>query len=271
MEIINSKSIKGSMFYVQILLIDQGYSIVLNGDYDKRTREAIIDFQRKHHLEADGVMGYKSWEALLLSTHETGKKLSENDFILAAQLLDVETAALKAIQKVETGGSGGFFAPGKPAILFEGHIFWSQLKKKGLNPENYVKGNENILYPSWDKTKYLGGIREYDRLEQARKINFEAANLSASWGMFQVMGFNYAACGEKSVESFVNAMCESEFKQLILGARFIKQSGMLPALQAKKWDLFAKLYNGAGYKENKYDTKLSDAYNMFTENANKPK
>ncbi|WP_300702141.1 N-acetylmuramidase family protein [Bacteroides sp.] len=271
MEIINSKSIKGSMFYAQILLIDQGYSIVLNGDYDKRTREAIIDFQRKHHLEADGIMGYKSWEALLLSTHETGKKLSENDFILAAQLLDVETAALKAIQKVETGGRGGFFAPGKPAILFEGHVFWAQLKEKGLNPENHVVGNENILYRHWDRTKYYGGIREYERLEQARKINLEAANSSASWGMFQVMGFNYAACGEKSVESFVNAMCESEFKQLMLSVRFIKEGGMLPALQAKKWDVFAKLYNGAGYKANNYDTKLSDAYNMFTENANKAK
>lgn len=271
MEIINSKSVKGSIFYVQSLLIDHGYTIVQNGDYDKRTREAIVDFQHKHHLEADGVIGYKSWEVLLLSRHKTGKKLAENDFILAAQLLDVETAALKAIQKVETGGRGGFFAPGNPAILFEGHVFWSQLIKRGLKPENYVAGNENILYPRWDKSKYYGGIREYERLEQARRINLEAANSSASWGMFQLMGFNYAVCGEKSVENFVNSMCESEFKQLILAARFIKQGGMLPALQAKKWDEFAKSYNGAGYKENKYDTKLMEAYNMFNGNVNNAK
>lgn len=44
------------------------------------------------------------------------------------------------------------------------------------------------------------------------------------------MGFNYATCGEKSVESFVAAMHESELKQLILAARFIGQAGMLPAL-----------------------------------------
>nr|WP_302421955.1 N-acetylmuramidase domain-containing protein [Bacteroides intestinalis] len=29
----------------------------------------------------------------------------------------------------------------KPAILFEGHIFWSQLKKRGINPAEYVAGN----------------------------------------------------------------------------------------------------------------------------------
>ncbi|WP_371413546.1 MULTISPECIES: N-acetylmuramidase domain-containing protein [Bacteroides] len=33
-----------------------------------------------------------------------------------------------------------------------------------------MKGNENILYPKWEKGHYKGGIGEYDRLEQARKI-----------------------------------------------------------------------------------------------------
>ena len=107
------------------------------------------------------------------------------------------------------------------------------MKKRGSNPEDYVKGNENILYPKWEKGHYKGGIGEYDRLEQARKINREAADASASWGMFQIMGFNYAACGEESIESFVRSMCESEFKQLLLTANFIKKnSQMLQALQA---------------------------------------
>ena len=109
----------------------------------------------------------------------------------------------------------------------------------------------------------MGGLREYDRLEQARKINREAADASASWGMFQIMGFNYAACGESSVESFVNAMCESELKQLVLSARFIKQAGMLPALQNKDWAEFAKRYNGPAYAQDDYDKKLVKAYQRF--------
>lgn len=192
-------------------------------------------------------------------------RLTDEDFTQIAELLGCEPAALKAVQQVETGGRGGFFSPGKPAILFEGHIFWTQLKKRGSNPEDYVKGNENILYPKWEKGHYKGGIGEYDRLEQARKINREAADASASWGMFQIMGFNYAACGEESIESFVRSMCESEFKQLLLTANFIKKnSQMLQALQARDWVVFAKCYNGPAYAQNRYDVKLEVAYQKYS-------
>lgn len=192
-------------------------------------------------------------------------RLIDEDFIQVAELLGCEPAALKAVQQVETGGRGGFFSPGRPAILFEGHIFWTQLKKRGSNPEDYVKGNENILYPKWEKGHYKGGIGEYDRLEQARKINREAADASASWGMFQIMGFNYAACGEESIESFVRSMCESEFKQLLLTANFIKKnSQMLQALQARDWAVFAKCYNGPAYAQNRYDVKLEAAYQKYS-------
>lgn len=192
-------------------------------------------------------------------------RLTDEDFTQIAELLGCEPAALKAVQQVETGGRGGFFSLGKPTILFEGHIFWTQLKKRGSNPEDYVKGNENILYPKWEKGHYKGGIGEYDRLEQARKINREAADASASWGMFQIMGFNYAACGEESIESFVRSMCESEFKQLLLTANFIKKnSQMLQALQAKDWAVFAKCYNGPAYAQNSYDVKLEAAYQKYS-------
>lgn len=192
-------------------------------------------------------------------------RLIDEDFTQVAELLGCEPAALKAVQQVETGGRGGFFSPGRPAILFEGHIFWTQLKKRGSNPEDYVKGNENILYPKWEKGHYKGGIGEYDRLEQSRKINREAADASASWGMFQIMGFNYAACGEESIESFVRSMCESEFKQLLLTANFIKKnSQMLQALQARDWAVFAKCYNGPAYAQNRYDVKLEAAYQKYS-------
>ena len=44
------------------------------------------------------------------------------------------------------------------------------MKKRGINPAEYVAGNENNLYPKWEKGHYKGGMGEYDRLEQARKI-----------------------------------------------------------------------------------------------------
>ena len=249
--------------FLQELLGKHGFTVEQNGVFDETTRQAVIEFQKEHQLDADGIVGYRSWENLIFKGRKAGEHLSEEEFSLVAKLLDVETAALKAVQEVETGGRGGFFAPGKPAILFEGHIFWSQLKKQGIDPSLIVKGNEDILYPKWEKGHYKGGLREYERLGKARAIHREAADASASWGMFQVMGFNYAACDEKSVSSFVAAMTESELRQLILAGRFIKKAGMLPALQTKNWAEFARRYNGPAYAENKYDEKMASAYRKY--------
>lgn len=249
--------------FLQELLGKHGYAASQNGTFDEATRQAVIAFQKKHGLDADGIVGYRSWESLLFAGRKVEERLSEEDFSLVARLLEVEIAALKAVQEVETGGRGGFFASGKPAILFEGHIFWSQLKKRGIDPNLIVKGNEDILYPKWEKGHYKGGLREYERLEKARAIHREAADASASWGMFQVMGFNYAACDEKSVSSFVAAMTESELRQLILAGRFIRKAGMLPALQAKNWAEFARRYNGPAYAQNKYDEKMASAYTKY--------
>lgn len=249
--------------FLHQLLVQAGYSVEKSFVFTEEMKEAVIDFQKKNNLKADGIVGYDTWEALMFANHQSKEMLTEEEYELVAKLLDCEVASVKAVQKVETSGRGGFFAPGKPAILFEGHIFWSQLKKRGINPESHVAGNENILYPKWEKGHYIGGIREYDRLEQARKINREAADSSASWGMFQIMGFNYAACGQPDVETFVNAMCKSEVSQLLLSARFIKKAGMLGALQQKDWAEFAKRYNGPSYAMNCYDKKLEEAYRLY--------
>jgi len=164
----------------------------------------VRDFQRKNKLAVDGIVGKGTWSKLQdENARQTATlRLTEEDFKRCAEILGVEVAAVKAVQEVETGGRGGFFAPGRPAILFEGHIFWSQLKKHGLNPEDYVKGNEDILYPKWTKSHYKGGIGEYERLKKALAIHEKAAACSASWGLFQIMGFNYAACGCKNLHGF---------------------------------------------------------------------
>jgi hypothetical protein len=83
--------------------------------------------------------------------------------------------------------------------------------------------------------------------------------------MFQIMGFNHAACGEPSVASFVSSMCQSECRQLLLSVRFIRgNKSMLAALQKKDWKAFARLYNGPAYAQNRYDEKLDKAYFSFS-------
>lgn len=65
------------------------------------------------------------------------------------------------------------------------------------------KSYPTICFPKWDKSKYLGGASEYKRLEIAKKIDEECALKSASWGMFQIIGFNHLYCGCKDVFEFV--------------------------------------------------------------------
>jgi len=270
MKIIKDNSAgKDAIAVLQQWLVKNGTTISVDGIFGPGTRQAVREFQERHQLNADGIAGYRTWEALFFSDRgESEAPVSKEDFKLAAALLDCETATLMAVQKVETGGKGGFIhlpQKRKPTILFEGHVFWAQLKKRNIAPEQYVAGNEDILYPSWTTKYYKGGIKEYERLERARQIHHEAADSSASWGMFQIMGFNHASCGEKTVASFVAMMHKSELHQLLLSLRFINaQPKMRIALQQRDWAGFARLYNGSGYAKNQYDRKLAEAYRSFS-------
>lgn len=185
--------------------------------------------------------------------------LTEQDFQKAAERLGVEVAVIKAVKEVESGAYGPFLPSGRPPILFEGHIFWKELKKRGIDPVSKLAGNEDILYEKWTR-KYLGGEKEYSRLEKAMKIHEEAALASASWGMFQIMGNNYAECGKHSVAEFVEAMRRSEADQLMLFIAYLETCKLQPYLKKMDWAGFARKYNGPAYSENKYDQKLEAAY-----------
>lgn len=248
--------------YLQHLLNMHGYNLNADGIFGKCTENAVCDFQKKAGLTADGIVGVRTWEMLESDDIQDmlKLKLTEQDFERCAGTLDVEVATVKAVQEVETGGRGGFFTKEQPAILFEGHIFWNELKKRGENPEDYVKGNEDIVYPKWTKIHYKGGIGEYDRLQRAMLINAEAALCSASWGLFQIMGFNHKVCGCSTVQEFVEKMQQNEGGQLDLFTAFIQGNELDGYLRSKDWVGFAKRYNGPAYAENKYDEKLEKAY-----------
>lgn len=192
--------------------------------------------------------------------------ITEQQYKEVAAIIGCDVATVKAVRQVETGKYDAFISPNVPPILFEGHIFWAQLKKKGMSPEMYAASHPNVVYPKWDRSQYKGGIKEYDRLNEAEQIDTDCALMSASWGAFQIMGFNYAACGCDTVKDFVEEMCTDEASQLRLFARFINSQKLGKYLAKKDWAGFARRYNGPGYKQNKYDTKLRDAYMNFLYN-----
>lgn len=177
------------------------------------------------------------------------KILLATDFKKAAEFLGTDVATIMAVAEVESNG-GGFFADGQPKILFEAHIFSRRTQGQ------YDKTNPNLSSPKWNKALYLGGIREHMRLAEAVKLDRTAALESASWGMFQIMGFNFARCGFANVQDFVNAMYQSEGAQLMAFCQFVKSSHLDDELQRGDLVAFAFGYNGPRQEENRYAEKL---------------
>ena len=167
--------------------------------------------------------------------------------------LNVPAAAVRAVAEIESGGKG-FLADGRAAILFEAHIFGK------LTKYVYNSTHPNISSKVWNRSLYKGGAKEWDRLEEARSLNAEAANASASWGMFQICGFNHAACGYPSATAFADAMGESATNHVRAFARFIKSNPrMVQALRVQDWNTFTALYNGPGQVP-VYSARLAQSY-----------
>jgi hypothetical protein len=185
--------------------------------------------------------------------------LTKQDILRAADKLSIkEPAIIATIVQVEAGGAA-YFNDGRPKILFEAHKFGSATNYKYNNIKD-PKGKA-ISSKGWNKKLYgSSGSWQYTRLELAMKRNNQAALESTSWGAFQILGANCKRCGFNHVDKFVLDHIESAGLQLDSFVAFIKATGLSDELQHREWARFAKAYNGAGYKANKYDTKLAQAY-----------
>lgn len=185
--------------------------------------------------------------------------LLEQDYMAASLLLGCEVKAIKAVTAVEAP-RGGFQADGKLTILFEPYIFWKQLRKQGINPQPLLPGNEDVLSSFWNPKLYGTYSSQWTKLLKAEKINKIAAYESASYGMFQIMGFNYQLCGYTDVFSFISAQQIGVGKQLESFCNYIKAVRLDDELRNKDWAGFARGYNGPSYWKNSYDKKLLKAY-----------
>jgi len=246
----------------QRLLILAGSSITNNGIFNELMEQAVKTFQQQKQLNISGKIDDATWKVLGWTDNVNERSLKDADITSVATQLGVDAPAIKAVYEVESKGSG-FLPDGRPKILFEGHIFWAQLKKRGKDPVQFTNSNEDILFPNWTKAFYKGNALEYERLSRAKSIDYEAALASASWGTFQIMGFNYKACGHDSIPDYINSCYSDEGEHLKAFANFITSAGLLNYLKNKDWAAFAKGYNGPEYKQNNYDAKLETAYTKY--------
>ena len=198
-----------SLFY----LLDR--TTVVSGKYDTTMEERVSLFQMTNGLEVNACMDDVTWSKLFARVGKEIAKIDnmllKDDFITQKALEnDLSPAAVKAVIKVESRGRG-FNRDEKEIILFEGHIFWKELNNIGIDPYSILRGNEDILYKKPNYKYY--NRPQYPRLEKAKDIDEVVALKSASYGMFQVMGFNYKLAGFTDVENMVNTLSKNEKNQ----------------------------------------------------------
>ena len=181
------------------------------------------------------------------------KPLDNIDLPKLGHQIGVGEDEIHAFLDVETRGSG-FDNQGRPRILFERHKFYKYL------PAN----KRDAGLKSGLANKRAGGYgkesTQYSKLKRAMKIDSHAALMACSWGLGQVMGFNHKFAGFASVEHMVNAFLDDEEAHLQAAVNFIKNTGLDDELRRHDWAGFAKGYNGSGYRRNRYDEKLAEAF-----------
>lgn len=191
----------------------------------------------------------------------------------AAVAAGYEPRAVRAVIQVETGGSGYDAKTGYLLIQFEPAWFRRQLPKADLllieaarlarNAKTATKEQLQLI-ADWETTQtnlVEGQVRERIAFDAAVRINQRVAQLSTSWGLPQMMGFNHKVCGYDTVAAMVEAFRVSEANQVQAMLKFISANPkMRNALKQKEWPVLAYFYNGPAYKTYSYDRKLAAAY-----------
>lgn len=178
------------------------------------------------------------------------------DYAAAAKELGVETAAIRAFAAIEAP-RGGFMESGHPTILLERHV-WHRL----------TGGKFDTMAPDLSN-KIPGGYGSYAdqpmRLRRAMSFDAQTAQQSCSWGLFQIMGYNWKVSGFDSLAAFVAAMHSNVQAHLRAFVSFVQKSHpkMLKAMQALDWETVARLYNGPDYAKHDYHGRLAALYDQL--------
>lgn len=172
---------------------------------------------------------------------------------MLAHRLNVDEDTVRAVLEVEAGGRS-FDSEGRPAMLFEPHVFYRLLT--GEQRQRAVEAG--LAYPRWGERPYPR--ESYTRIRAACEINESAALKSASWGSTQILGQNHEIIGYPTVQAMVNSFMDNADAHVEGMVRFILGNGLDSDLRARNWRGFARGYNGPGYERNQYHIKLANAY-----------
>lgn len=191
----------------------------------------------------------------------TGKRLAQGDVGFAAKTVGLPTSALLAFIEVEANGRG-FDSRNRPVILFEPHRFWKNL---GAGAKRDQAARQNLAYAKWGTLPYPKGFdARYDQLTKAMLIDANAALKSASWGLPQILGENYAEANYVGPSGMVEDFKIGEREQLLAMCRLLVARGLdkkiLTAIKTGNWVPVAENYNGKLQARHDYSGRLKRAF-----------
>lgn len=202
-------------------------------------------------------------------------KITDREIEAIANYFGILPKLVKTVYSVESSGSGFDPKTGLIKIQFEPHVFHAQLRKRGfctslfkfsIRKRAYYK--VTVSSPDGKQASVTNTVdvqsEEWKSLDQAIDIHEESALLSTSWGLGQIMGYNFKQAGFASVIEMVTAFKKSEHEQLLGMMKFIFASPkMAKALITRDWRVFARYYNGPLYEEFGYHKKLESTYDSL--------
>lgn len=163
-----------------------------------------------------------------------------------ADRIGCDIAAIKAVIEVEA--SGEWYKPnGSFVRRFEPHHLPAHLQKAvGFS------GN-------WRDSLRLTARRRAEMFLKSHAMDAEAACKAASWGAFQIMGFNAHRSGFSGAVAMVQAFEEDIQAQLDAFTNFVFTINADGDIRAHNWTAFARKYNGSG-QPHVYAAKIERAY-----------
>ncbi|ANF87638.1 hypothetical protein A7J50_4280 [Pseudomonas antarctica] len=232
-------------------------------DPQGRTFNSLVEDTRKANPDTPAAEpDRQQW--ITEATCDGGVILTEADFQSAATALGnaVSVNIIKAFATVESGGRSGFGPAKMPVIAYEGHLFRKYTQQK------YDRSHPFLSYPYVEKAgpqwraNNKNQTTAWATLVAAYKLDPVAALMSASWGMFQIMGFNFAVCGYTTVFDFVTAMKTNAGLQLKAFVGFCsKNPALVKAIKSKDYVGMASHYNGKDYGD--YDKRIQKAFDAL--------
>jgi hypothetical protein len=240
----------------------QKLDLRVSGNFDKITQSALQEYQLSNRCTETDRWGVVYGESSQDSLREyiEDRFLTNRSVEKMANVLLIDSPMLWAVIDVFSDGIG-FYNTGGIVTTFERHLFYGNIVSKLSRREANELAMKRPDICSSSPGGYIGGIRELQRLNDARAFFDEEAIESGLYGIFSLPGSKYKVCGHLNACSFFEAISLSEEAQLKALCHYIKSNNALhEALVRKDWTGFSRRYYGASCESGNFATRLANAY-----------